>query len=64
MANDIYEPNGVDLKIKRNENKDIDDKEIDIIMDLFEQKGCQPHPAWIEMRRSEESEVQEEERRV
>jgi hypothetical protein len=41
MANDIYEANGVDLKIKRNENKDIDDKEIDIIMDLFEQKGCQ-----------------------
>jgi hypothetical protein len=28
MAKDIYEANGVDLKIKRKENKDVDDKAI------------------------------------
>jgi hypothetical protein len=35
MAKDIYKANGVDLKIKRKENKGVDDKAIDIIMDLF-----------------------------
>jgi hypothetical protein len=62
MGNDLYKANGVDFKIRRKENKEIVEKAIDIIVDLFPTASRKDvshilSVKGIEMRRSEERKV-------